>query len=146
MASNKVSYYRNQNSGDGSWSDFLGNVYSGVAVGIGHPKWYVMNTIKKGWRAITGSIEGDDDDRRGGGNDTEGGGGSSTSSDIDEIMNQGLKVVGVGYGRKGTYSLALALDELGFSTLHTQQVLLFRLCSYCLQRFLWCFVRSQECW
>jgi len=33
-----------------------------------------------------------------------------------------LKVVGVGYGRTGTYSLTLALEELGFPTLHTQHL------------------------
>ncbi|GAX22412.1 hypothetical protein FisN_14Hh025 [Fistulifera solaris] len=33
-----------------------------------------------------------------------------------------LKVVAVGYGRTGTYSLMLALDELGFPCLHTQHL------------------------
>lgn len=33
-----------------------------------------------------------------------------------------LKVVGAGYGRTGTYSLTLALEELGFPTLHTQHM------------------------
>mmetsp|Transcript_20010 Transcript_20010/g.25786 ORF Transcript_20010/g.25786 Transcript_20010/m.25786 type:complete len:355 (+) Transcript_20010:142-1206(+) len=33
-----------------------------------------------------------------------------------------LKVVAVGYGRTGTYSLTLALEELGFPTLHTQHM------------------------
>lgn len=33
-----------------------------------------------------------------------------------------LQVVGVGYGRTGTYSLTLALDELGYRTLHTQHM------------------------
>ena len=32
-------------------------------------------------------------------------------------MNRGVEVVGVGYGRMGTYSLAIALDMLGFPTL-----------------------------
>lgn len=35
---------------------------------------------------------------------------------------QGLKVVGVGFGRTGTYSLTLALEDLGFTTLHTQHL------------------------
>jgi len=33
-----------------------------------------------------------------------------------------LKVVGVGYGRTGTYSLTLALEELGLPTLHTSHL------------------------
>ena len=66
-------------------------------MGIGHPKWFIVNTIDKGWKAIQQSYTD---------NDTK-----------DSSMNQGLKVVGVGYGRTGTYSLALALDELGFPTL-----------------------------
>ena len=46
------SIYRNQ-SGDGSWSEFFGDVYSGTMVGIGHPKWYIQKTIGRGWEAIT---------------------------------------------------------------------------------------------
>jgi Sulfotransferase domain len=33
-----------------------------------------------------------------------------------------LKVVVVGYGRTGTYSLTMALEEMGFPTLHTQHL------------------------
>uniref|UniRef100_A0A6T6FWA0 Sulfotransferase domain-containing protein n=1 Tax=Craspedostauros australis TaxID=1486917 RepID=A0A6T6FWA0_9STRA len=33
-----------------------------------------------------------------------------------------LKVVGIGFGRTGTYSLTLALEELGYPTLHTQHL------------------------
>lgn len=33
-----------------------------------------------------------------------------------------LKVIAVGYGRTGTYSLTLGLQELGFPTLHTQHL------------------------
>jgi hypothetical protein len=33
-----------------------------------------------------------------------------------------LKVVGVGFGRTGTYSVKLALEELGLPTLHTQHL------------------------
>lgn len=36
--------------------------------------------------------------------------------------SDGLKVIGVGYGRTGTYSLRLALEELGYPTLHTQHL------------------------
>jgi len=34
----------------------------------------------------------------------------------------GLKVIGVGYGRTGTFSLTVALEELGYPTLHTQHL------------------------
>ena len=110
-------YYRNQNSGDGSWSDFFGDVYSGIAIGIGHPKWYVMNAIDKGWKAITSSNIGTETSVQDGINDTNG-----QDSSPKNKVKEGLKVVGVGYGRTGTYSLALALDELGFPTLHTQHL------------------------
>lgn len=33
-----------------------------------------------------------------------------------------LEVIGVGYGRTGTYSLTLALEQLGYKTLHTQHM------------------------
>jgi hypothetical protein len=86
----------------GFWSDFADDVYSGITVGLGHSVRYVTNTVSKGWRFVIGSE--------------------------DEPMNHdtprpdGLKVIGVGYGRTGTYSLALALDALGFPTLHTQHL------------------------
>ena len=71
-------------------------------MGIGHPKWFIVNTIDKGWKAIIATANQQ----------------SYTDNDTkDSSMNQGLKVVGVGYGRTGTYSLALALDQLGFPTL-----------------------------
>ena len=79
-------------------------------MGIGHPKWYIENTIDKGWKAImalSGSSSTDNQKQFHTDNDTK-----------DSLSNQGgLKVVGVGYGRTGTYSLALALEELGFPTL-----------------------------
>ena len=40
-----------------------------------------------------------------------------TTSTSTSTNNHGLRVVGVGYGRTGTYSLAIALDMLGFPTL-----------------------------
>jgi len=43
-------------------------------------------------------------------------------SEVDNSQNDDkgeLKVVGVGYGRTGTYSLTLALTELGYPTLHS---------------------------
>lgn len=78
-------------------------------MGIGHPKWFIENTIDKGWKAIlalSGSSSTANQKQSHTDNDTK-----------DSLSNQGLKVVGVGYGRTGTYSLALALYELGFHTL-----------------------------
>mmetsp|Transcript_11567 Transcript_11567/g.21366 ORF Transcript_11567/g.21366 Transcript_11567/m.21366 type:complete len:376 (-) Transcript_11567:183-1310(-) len=122
----KLSYYRNQSSGDGSWSEFFGDVYSGIAVGIGHPKWFVENTIDQGWKALV-SLSGigasEVEGRRSSSNDTDNQDSSApANSKNNESIKGGLKVVGVGYGRTGTYSLALALDELGFPTLHTQHL------------------------
>ena len=123
-----MKHYQNQNSG-GSWSELFGDVYSGIAVGIGHPKWFVENLVDRGWKAIAslsgGGIvveEGGIHDGTTTNNDTENQEDSSSSSPNDNSQQQGLKVVGVGYGRTGTYSLALALDELGFPTLHTQHL------------------------
>mgnify|MGYP000648657388 CR=1 FL=1 len=31
-----------------------------------------------------------------------------------------MEVIGVGYGRTGTFSLKLALEELGYKTFHTK--------------------------
>lgn len=77
-------------------------------MGIGHPKWFIENTIDKGWKAIMALSGGSTANQKQ----------SHTDNDTkDSLSNQGLKVVGVGYGRTGTYSLALALDELGLPTL-----------------------------
>ena len=81
---------------------------SGVAVGIGHPKWFIENTIDKGWKAIVALSGSGSTNQQSYTDDT---------TDEDSLSNGGLKVVGVGYGRTGTYSLALALEELGFPTL-----------------------------
>ena len=96
-------YYQNQHSGDGSWSDFLGDAYSGITVGIGHSKWFVEKTIDEGWKAFLSLF-------------------GVTQKYVEKhgeiaLEKRGLEVVGVGYGRTGTFSLALALDELGFPTL-----------------------------
>lgn len=105
--------YLNQSTG-GSWSEFFGDIYSGIAVGIGHPKWFIEKTINQGMKAFTSltgvSLSSLDEDA------------SHLNSSIDEKLSGGLRVIGVGYGRTGTYSLALALDELGFPTLHTQHL------------------------
>lgn len=104
------SKYINQNSGDGSWSDLLGDVYSGIAVGMGHSKNFVGMNVNQGVDAIASMI-GIDRPARAAHR-------SSAAGDVDDGRTaRGLRVVGVGYGRTGTYSLALALDELGFPTL-----------------------------
>jgi len=40
----------------------------------------------------------------------------------NEKEKASLKVVGAGFGRTGTYSLTMALEELGYPTLHTQHM------------------------
>jgi len=107
--------YLNQ-SARGSWSEFFGDIYSGIAVGIGHPKWFLENTIDQGLKAIT-SLTGMTSSSSSSADSS-----SHNNSSIDGNLAGGLKVIGVGYGRTGTYSLALALDELGFPTLHTQHL------------------------
>ena len=90
-------------------------------MGIGHPKWFIENTIDKGWKAImalSGSSSSTNQQQSYTDNDTK-----------DSSLNQGLKVVGVGYGRTGTYSLALALGELGFPALVS--ILLIFCCYHC---------------
>jgi hypothetical protein len=106
--------YLNQSAG-GSWSEFFGDIYSGIAVGIGHPKWFVEKTIDQGLKAIT-SLTGVKS------SSSSADSSPSNNSSIEGNLAGGLKVIGVGYGRTGTYSLALALDELGFPTLHTQHL------------------------
>jgi len=92
-------HYRNQSS-EGVWSEFFGDVYSGCAVGLGHIKWFLGNAAETIWL-----------------NPSE----TETIAHADSSP-KGFEVMGVGYGRTGTYSLALALDELGFPTLHTQHL------------------------
>ena len=104
-------YYINQSSGDGSWSDLLGDVYSGITLGMGHTKTFVGMTVHNGMDAIASMIT------RRVGNDTEGGRPHVTAGGDDGGTKRGLRVVGVGYGRTGTFSLAIALDELGYPTL-----------------------------
>ena len=82
-------------------------VLSGIATGSTHGYWYAKNLCNK-WlfkpfQRLAGFSTNDDD--------------KSAESSPKE-----LQVVGVGYGRTGTYSLTLALDELGHKTLHTQHM------------------------
>jgi len=84
-------------------------VLSGIATGSTHGYWYAKNLCNK-WlfkpfQRLAGFSTNDDDKSA-----------ESTCSPKE------LQVVGVGYGRTGTYSLTLALDELGYKTLHTQHM------------------------
>ena len=47
---------------------------------------------------------------------------NSNNEDSSVTTTGELKVIGVGYGRTGTYSLAKALERLGYPTLHTQHL------------------------
>jgi hypothetical protein len=103
-----ISYAASKNN---FWSDFANDIYSGITVGLGHSTWFVANMVSTGWRSVA-SLAGLGEE-----NPTDN---HNYSAQI--IRPDGLKVVGVGYGRTGTYSLALALDKLGFPTLHTQHL------------------------
>lgn len=121
-------HYQNQSAGDGTWSDIFGDVYSGVAVGLGHSRWCILKGIDWTWKAVDRGLH----SSVGTGLPRSETGLSPVSSLLgDEAvgaeetrrrMEEGLKVIGVGYGRTGTYSLGMALDELGFPTLHTQHL------------------------
>lgn len=80
----------------GYWTEFVYDVYSGLTVGSFH-------TIRLAVNWVTKSIPSLRYKKTSNGKPT-------------------LKVVGVGYGRTGTYSLTLALDQLGFPTIHTQHL------------------------
>jgi len=123
---------------DSSWSNYLIDAYAGTAVGLSHFKWFVGKTMDQGLESFL-SLLSSGRDNDGVTIDNVGASGSSSSntnnSDGDNDYanpgmepsigdltsttpkDRGLKVVGVGYGRTGTYSLAIALDMLGFPTL-----------------------------
>jgi len=82
-------------------------IFEGIASGAAHGYWFAKNkasdwVIRPALR-LSGLSSSDDD-----------------GNAID--VGVGLKIVGVGYGRTGTYSLTLALEELGHKTLHTQHM------------------------
>ena len=80
-------------------------VLSGIATGSTHGYWYAKNLGNEWLVKPLRRLAGLDDDSE------------------DKVSNHNeLQVVGVGYGRTGTYSLTLALDELGYKTLHTQHM------------------------
>jgi len=91
----------------GSWEELFHEVYIGFVVGVMH-NWYFIEKFGRekivqpsanllGFGHLFLPIHGPEREKT-------------------------LKVVGVGYGRTGTYSLTLALEELGFPTLHTQHM------------------------
>jgi len=88
----------------GSWLEVLYDVYIGVVVGARHSLFLGSRVVyTTAFRPILRSF----------------------GYDLPEEVkhnDEGLKVVAVGYGRTGTYSLTLALEELGFPTLHTQHL------------------------
>jgi len=80
----------------GSWAEFLHEIYIGLLVGMGH---VYKIFLEMPWQYLFGS------------------------SQVKQLPPaEELKVVGVGFGRTGTYSLKLALEELGMPTLHTQHL------------------------
>lgn len=90
-------------------AEIASDILSGIVVGSSHSRWFVknwceMNLVRPAMRLAGLGGSGGDASVAGGGE------------------KPGLKVVGVGYGRTGTYSLTLALDELGFPCLHTQHL------------------------
>lgn len=89
----------------GSWSQLLIDVGIGGAVGACHSfyvvaVWWYDHLLGPILRALKLVEE----------------------SKVEAEEDHSLKVVAVGYGRTGTYSLKLALDDLGFPTLHTQHL------------------------
>jgi len=142
----KPQYYYYQNHGgssggggdssgtDSSWSNYLIDAYAGTAVGLSHFKWFVGKTMDQGLESFLSVLSGGRDND-GETIDNAGASGSSNTNnsdgdneyanpgmepsigDLTSPKDRGLKVVGVGYGRTGTYSLAIALDMLGFPTL-----------------------------
>lgn len=80
----------------GSFEEFVDDVYSGLTVGSAHTARLMIDWLTKMLPILRSKKE--------------------------LIEKPSLKVIGVGYGRTGTYSLALALEQLGFPTLHTQHL------------------------
>jgi len=80
----------------GSWQEAAHDIYIGVLVGLGH---VFKIFVQMPYHYLVGTVE------------------------QPRLQASGeLKVVGVGFGRTGTYSVKLALEELGMPTLHTQHL------------------------
>lgn len=89
-------------------AETVSDVLSGIVVGSSHSRWFVKNWCETNLILPAVRLAGLGGEEKG-----------PASSDGEK---PGLKVIGVGYGRTGTYSLTLALDELGFPCLHTQHL------------------------
>jgi len=86
----------------GSWAEFGFDVFTGSTVGAYHSIKLVSNFVKSlvlsPFLCFRKEVE------------------------MKNGRKPTLKVVGAGFGRTGTYSLTMALEELGFPTLHTQHM------------------------
>ncbi|CAJ1963681.1 unnamed protein product [Cylindrotheca closterium] len=90
----------------GSWQEFVWDVCIGLVTGAGHFLYFLRNWFIE--RPLTYVL-----------------GMDHNIFQTNQKLRKGegkLKVVGVGFGRTGTYSLTLALDELEYPTLHTQHL------------------------
>mmetsp|Transcript_3142 Transcript_3142/g.8870 ORF Transcript_3142/g.8870 Transcript_3142/m.8870 type:complete len:390 (-) Transcript_3142:293-1462(-) len=102
----------------GSWQELLHDVYVGTLTGACHfpyflKTWimeYLVLPVLRITRLSSLNFLPSSHDSVGDG-----------SSEPTETNGE-LKVVGIGFGRTGTYSLTLALEELGYPTLHTQHL------------------------
>lgn len=77
--------------------------FIGLRMGMGHTSWIIKREIGK----LISLLEWKDHD--------------SVGKRNQSASNE-LQVIGVGFGRTGTYSLKMALDKLGYPTLHTQHL------------------------
>jgi len=91
--------------------DAVKECYNGFKVGLNHDYWIVKLKAEKVAEAIKGVFR----------PSTSTAPSNSASYDASDAKSpvDGFKVVGVGFGRTGTYSLGLALNRLGYPTLHT---------------------------
>lgn len=85
----------------GSWGQLGFDIFSGLTVGAYHSIKMVFNFLKA---LVLHPLN------------------LKPQKNIHDGEKPSLKVVGAGFGRTGTYSLTMALEELGFPTLHTQHM------------------------
>jgi hypothetical protein len=90
----------------GSWQESLYDIYVGMKVGGAHSMYFVKKNALQIVDPVLSAF----------------GVGSEKRTLLSPEEAKPLKVIGVGYGRTGTYSLTLALEELGIPTLHTQHL------------------------
>uniref|UniRef100_A0A7S3Q327 Sulfotransferase domain-containing protein n=1 Tax=Chaetoceros debilis TaxID=122233 RepID=A0A7S3Q327_9STRA len=90
---------------------------AGTKTGILHISWYASWLFDRSKRGISRALGIDDV-----GNNKRNYRGNLDNTNMIDSTSEVLQVVGVGYGRTGTYSLGLALNQLGLPTLHTQHL------------------------